>query len=114
MDIQTDIERAQTWGANKGITGPYGTGTIERQSLKLLEECEETRVGLDKLQNAKTTVETWAALDEIQDGLGDMMVVMILICEMTGLNFGKCLNSALGVIEARTGRMIDGQFVKDK
>jgi len=39
---------------------------------------------------------------------------MILICEMTGLNFGKCLNSALGVIEARTGRMIDGQFVKDK
>ena len=114
MDIQSDIERAQAWGINKGITGPYGTGTIQRQSEKLLEECDETRVGLEKLQNAKTTAETWEALDEIQDGLGDMMVVMILICEMTGLHLGGCLNSALKVIEARTGRMVDGRFEKDK
>ena len=114
MDIQTDIERAQKWGANKGITGLNGTGTIERQSDKLAEECEETRAGLNRLQDAKTTVETWDALDEIKDGLGDMMVVMILICEMTGLDLGDCLNSALKIIEARTGRMIDGQFVKDK
>ena len=114
MDIQTDIERAKGWGINKGITGPYGTGTIQRQSEKLLEECDETRVGIEKLQNAKNNDEAWEALDEIQDGLGDMLVVMILICEMTGLALGGCLNSALKVIEARTGRMVDGQFVKDK
>ena len=114
MDLQTDIERAKGWGANKGITGPYGTGTLQRQTEKLEEEFGETKVGLEKLQSAKTTAETWEALDEIQDGLGDMMVVMILICEMTGLHLGGCLNSALKVIEARTGRMVDGRFEKDK
>jgi len=39
---------------------------------------------------------------------------MILIGEMTGLPIEVCLDSVVKIISARTGRMVDGQFVKDK
>lgn len=114
MDIQNNIEATRAWGVNKGITGPYGTGTIQRQTEKLTEEYQETLSALERLPLAKTTAETWEILDEIKDGLGDMLVVMILIGEMTGLPIEVCLDSVVKIISARTGRMVDGQFVKDK
>ena len=114
MDIQTNIERTRAWGIAKGITGTNGTGSIKRQTEKLLEEFEETRSALERLPLAKTPAEAWDVLDEIKDGLGDMMVVMILIGEMTGLPIEDCLDSVIDIISARTGRMVDGQFVKDK
>jgi hypothetical protein len=33
---------------------------------------------------------------------------------MAGLKFEKCLEAAYNVIKNRTGKMIDGQFVKDE
>jgi hypothetical protein len=114
MDLQSNIEAVRAWGINKGITGEYGTGTIQRQTQKLTEEYHETLSALERLPLAKTTAETWEILDEIKDGLGDMLVVMILIGEMTGLPIEPCLDSVVKIISARTGRMVDGQFVKDK
>ena len=107
MDIQNNIEAARAWGTSKGITGPYGTGTIQRQTAKLTEEYQETLSALERLPLAKTTAETWEILDEIKDGLGDMLVVMILIGEMTGLPIEVCLDSVVKIIMARTGRMVD-------
>jgi hypothetical protein len=49
---------------------------LRGRPLKLEEEFGETKVGLEKLQSAKTTAETWEALDEIQDGSGDMLMVI--------------------------------------
>ena len=114
MDIQNNIERTRAWGIAKGITGTNGTGSIKRQTEKLLEEFEETRSALERLPLARTPAEAWDVLDEIKDGLGDMMVVMILIGEMTGLPIEDCLDSVIDIISARTGSMVDGQFVKDK
>lgn len=114
MDLQLLFDKVRAWGVGKGITGPYGTGTIQRQTEKLTEEYQETLSALERLPLAKTTAETWEILDEIKDGLGDMLVVMILIGEMTGLPMEVCLDSVEKIISARTGRMIDGQFVKDK
>ena len=114
MDTQSNYDATKAWGIDKGITGPHGTGTIQRQTEKLTEEYLETLSALQRLPMAKTPAETWAILDEIKDGLGDMLVVMILIGEMTGLPMEDCHDSVVKIITARTGRMIDGQFVKDK
>jgi hypothetical protein len=39
---------------------------------------------------------------------------MIIQAEMQGVTIEECLNSAYDVISKRTGKMINGQFVKDE
>jgi NTP pyrophosphatase (non-canonical NTP hydrolase) len=50
---------------------------------------------------------------EIIDALGDILVTIIIQAEMQGLKLEDCLESAYNVIAKRTGKMVDGQFVKD-
>ena len=45
--------------------------------------------------------------------MGDIMVTLIIQAKMQGLSLEECLESAYNVITKRTGRMINGQFVKD-
>lgn len=45
---------------------------------------------------------------------GDQLVTLIIGAHMNGLNLIDCLESAYNVISKRTGKMINGQFVKDK
>jgi hypothetical protein len=47
----------------------------------------------------------------VQDQLGRNI---ILAAEMAGLDFQGCLQAAYDEISGRTGKMIGGQFVKDK
>ena len=52
-------------------------------------------------------------MSEIEDALGDILVTIIIQAEMQGLKLTECLESAYNVIAKRTGKMVDGQFVKD-
>ena len=51
---------------------------------------------------------------EVKDGIGDMLVTIVLLAKMVDMDTVDSLNSAYGVIKKRTGKMVDGQFVKDK
>lgn len=74
-----------------------------RESLKTSEELLE-------LQNAIMINDK----EEIIDAIGDITVSLIIQAEIQGLDFLECLNSAYNVIKNRTGKIIKGQFVKDK
>jgi NTP pyrophosphatase (non-canonical NTP hydrolase) len=87
------------WATQKGI---LENGTPYAQSLKTLEEVIE-------LQKAVITKDR----EETIDALGDILVTIIIQAEMQGLKLTECLESAYNVIAKRTGKMIDGQFVKD-
>lgn len=50
---------------------------------------------------------------EITDAIGDIMVVLINIAERNGLTLEQCLEHAYNDIKDRTGKMVDGVFVKD-
>jgi NTP pyrophosphatase (non-canonical NTP hydrolase) len=52
--------------------------------------------------------------DEIIDGIGDTLVTLIIQAKMQGLNLLDCLESAYNVIANRTGKIENGQFVKDE
>ena len=52
--------------------------------------------------------------DEIKDAIGDIQVVLIILTEQLGLNYEECLESAYDVIKNRTGKTINGTFVKDE
>lgn len=62
------IEKVKQWGIDKGITGPNGTGTIERQFAKFIEELHE-------FFSAETE-------EEKIDALGDLQVVAIQACSL--------------------------------
>jgi NTP pyrophosphatase (non-canonical NTP hydrolase) len=88
-----------TWAHQKGI---LDNGTPRAQAGKTVEEVQELIAAIDTNNKA-----------EIEDALGDILVTIIIQAEMQGLELIKCLESAYNVIAKRTGKMVDGQFVKD-
>ena len=87
------------WAEEKEI---LSKATPMAQALKTLEECTELGVAVNNNDRA-----------EIIDAMGDIMVTMIIQAKMQGLKLEECLESAYNVIAKRTGKMINGQFVKD-
>ena len=109
------------WGVDKGI---FDASTPLRQLDKTQEELDETKDALEKLNNLDyqhtlmkelgvPTETKEEALAEVKDGIGDMLVTIILLAEMVEMDSVDCLQAAYDVIKKRTGKMVDGQFVKD-
>ena len=97
-----DCERfdlIRNWALVRGI---YDGGNSHTQYVKLMEEAGELAKAL--LQNDK---------EEIQDAVGDMVVVLTNLAELEGMSIEDCIDSAYTEISARTGKMINGTFVKD-
>ena len=98
-----DCERfdlIRTWAAERGI---YDSGHKHTQYVKLQEEAGELAKAL--LEDDKP---------EIQDAIGDIVVVLTNLAHLEGLSIEECIDSAYQEIAARTGKMINGTFVKDE
>jgi len=52
--------------------------------------------------------------DEIIDGIGDAVVVLTNLAELVGVPIEECIQEAYDVISKRTGKMVNGTFVKDQ
>jgi NTP pyrophosphatase (non-canonical NTP hydrolase) len=87
------------WAANKGI---LEKATTAAQANKTMEECQEL---IDAIQDDNR--------EEIADALGDILVTIIIQAKMQNMSLVECLEGAYNVIAKRTGKMVDGQFVKD-
>ena len=87
------------WAEQKGI---FENGTYRGQALKTLEEVQELQEAIENDDR-----------DEVIDALGDILVTIIIQAEMHELSLVDCLDSAYNVIAKRSGKMVDGQFVKD-
>jgi len=97
--IHTLSSLIEQWAEEKGI---LSKATPLTQAIKTQEEVNELyRAILDDNR------------DEIKDAIGDIMVTLIIQCKMQGMDLQDCLESAYNVIKNRTGKMVDGVFVKD-
>ncbi len=121
MNTQQLFDAVRRWGQDKGITGPDGRGTLLGQLSKTQEELTETRdeaVRLNMLAAIADPLATAeympAARHALADGIGDTMVTLILAAEMAGMSAEDCLARAYQEIAGRTGKMVNGQFCKDK
>lgn len=74
--------------------------TDKDQYMKLIQEAGELS---DSICKGK----------DIRDDIGDMMVVLINIMVRNDLSLEECLKVAYDDIKGRTGRMVDGVFVKE-
>jgi NTP pyrophosphatase (non-canonical NTP hydrolase) len=106
-DINELVRNVLQWGEDKGITGPNGKGTLLAQLSKTQEELTETRDAAVRLESASHY------LHELVDGIGDCAVTLILAAELGGVPFESCLATAYNEIKGRTGKMENGQFLKD-
>lgn len=50
---------------------------------------------------------------DVKDDIGDIVVVLLNICERQGVSLKDCLYQAYDDIKDRRGRMVDGVFVKE-
>ena len=90
----------EDWAEDKGI---FSKATPMAQALKTLEETTELCTAINSNDKA-----------EIVDAMGDIMVTLIIQARMQNISLEECLESAYHVISKRTGKMVNGQFVKDK
>lgn len=90
----------EEWAHEKGI---MSKATPMAQALKTLEECTELLTAIENKDR-----------DEIIDAMGDIMVTLIIQAKMQNVSLEACLESAYKIISKRTGKMVNGQFVKDK
>lgn len=95
------IEKVKDWGVARGLVN--GTdGMARAQLLKCMSE-------LGELADA----ELKGNLEDAKDGVGDTLVTLILYCANRGLSFSGCLNLAYEQIRNRTGKTVNGTFIKD-
>lgn len=104
------------WAKEKGILDKATPLDQWRKTVEEVDELKEAlfsqEFGLFEFTNSKgNKVNTDA---EIKDAFGDILVTIIIGAEMQGLDIEDCLQSAYDVISKRTGKMVNGQFVKDK
>ena len=94
------FENIREWAKARGL---YDEGNSHTQYVKLQEEAGELAKAL--LENDKM---------EIMDAIGDMVVVLTTLALLEDTTIEACIEQAYKVISKRTGKMINGTFVKDE
>ena len=80
----------------------YDKGDTKTQHLKLMEEAGELGRAILKKDQV-----------EFIDAIGDMVVVLTNLAELGNTSIEICIDQAYDVISKRTGKMVNGTFVKD-
>tara|TARA_R110000803_G_scaffold10007_6_gene31103 strand:+ start:857 stop:1228 length:372 start_codon:yes stop_codon:yes gene_type:complete len=114
--------RVVTWAKSKEILakeGVSGKATPLTQLDKTIEEVLELREALvaqnnnlDHYINSKGVMVN--TKEQIKDGIGDIDVTIKIQAKMQNLDPLDCLEYVVDIIEKRSGRMINGTFVKNK
>ena len=97
-EIPDRFDLIRLWAKDRGI---YEEGNSHTQYVKLMEEAGELAAALLKNDTA-----------EIVDAIGDMVVVLTNLSALEDVKIEDCIDSAYNVIANRTGKMINGTFVK--
>ncbi len=98
IKISSKYELIREWARNRGI---YDKGDSKTQYVKLMEEAGELAQAILKRDTP-----------EIQDAIGDMVVVLTNLAELEDLKIENCIDSAYDIISKRKGNMVNGTFVK--
>lgn len=89
------------------IDWAYEKGIIDKSTP--LKQHGKTQEEVDELREALLAKDR----DETIDAIGDIVVTLIIQAHLNGLDIEDCLESAFNVISKRTGKMVDGVFLKD-
>lgn len=91
------IEQVEQWAKDKGLDKAESS----KQMLKTVEEVGEVAAALARNDQ-----------DALRDGIGDVVVTLIILALQNDMDLYECLNCAYDEIKGRTGKMVNGVFVK--
>ena len=98
--VETDrFQLIRDWAYDRGL---YNEGDTKTQYCKLMEEAGELGRAILKKDN-----------EEFVDAIGDMVVVLTNLAHLGGVSIEHCIDSAYKEIKGRSGKMINGTFVKN-
>ena len=99
-DDSERFQKIRDWAGERGL---YTKGDKKTQFCKLMEEAGE--LGRAVLKDDQP---------EFVDAIGDMVVVLTNMAHLGGTTIEECIDAAYKVISKRTGKMVNGTFVKDE
>ena len=91
------VLNVEEWAKAKGLDKAESS----KQFLKVTEEVGEVASALARNNR-----------EMLKDGIGDVIVTLIILAQQQGLTVEECLAFAYDEIKNRTGKMVDGVFVK--
>ena len=92
------IKAVEQWSINKGLNDADSS----KQYLKVAEEVGEVAAALARGDQ-----------DALKDGIGDVVVTLIILAQQNNTNLQECLSVAYDEIKDRKGELVDGVFVKE-
>lgn len=100
MNADKLFEGINKWGWDKGI---LPDADPLAQWTKTMEEATELGVAIANRNR-----------EEVKDAIGDIIVTLTMQAEAWALTPQECMEHAFNIISKRTGKMVDGVFVKDE
>lgn len=95
-----ELEKAiLEWGAIKGILPDPDPAAQWTKTLEEVGELHEAITYLDR--------------EEAKDAIGDIFVTLVMQTQAWDTDMAECVQKAYDTISKRTGKMVDGVFVKD-
>ena len=92
------VKQVEQWSKDKGLDKADSKG----QFTKVVEEVGEVASALARSEH-----------EMLKDGIGDVVVTLIILAQQNGLTLEECLEQAHEEIKGRTGKLINGVFVKE-
>lgn len=99
MDYQTTRLNVIDWANERNLIYP---ANLQAQMCKVVEEVGELAAAILKRRDS-----------DIRDAIGDVMVTICILAEQLDIDELQCFEDAYNVIKERTGKTINGTFVKD-
>lgn len=99
VTTETLIRLVEWWSYERSLHKTESS----KQMLKTLEELGEVADALAKNKP-----------EELKDGIGDVVVTLIILAQQNGLTLEECLETAYNEIKDREGEMVNGVFVKEE
>lgn len=93
------IKQVEQWSKNKGLD----KADSSKQYLKVAEETGEVAAALARND-----------MKELADGIGDVVVTLVILAQQNGMTLESCLKMAYTEIADRKGVMKNGVFIKEE
>lgn len=93
------VKLVEKWSKDKDLDKAESS----KQFLKVVEEIGEVADALAKNKP-----------EDLKDGIGDVVVTLIILAQQSGLTLEECLETAYNEIADRKGKTVNGVFVKEE
>lgn len=101
----------EEWGQDKDL---IHRKNAPKQFLKMIEEVFEFKSEMDLVERTEHDKLREIYTDRMKLEMGDIIVTIIILCKQLNIDPLICLEKAYKKIAQRTGKTINGQFIKSE